>query len=148
MIRRPPRSTRTATLCPYTTLFRSDQLAEHLADFGGRDEVAAAAERIARGVIGLDAGRHVALDRDRPRGGDLGGELSPERRHCCGAGPEIGSTRVRRPFAVARQYAPPRILGTRSACPIVRPQSRTTSCGSGVRTNSPRKRKTPRTQAR
>src|SRR3546814_12606332 len=24
MIRRPPRSTRTATLCPYTTLFRSD----------------------------------------------------------------------------------------------------------------------------
>src|SRR3546814_4274742 len=87
MIRRPPRSTRTATLCPYTTLFRSDQLAEHLADFGRRDEVAAAAERIARGVIGLDAGRHVALDRDRPRGGDLGGELSPERRHCCGAGP-------------------------------------------------------------
>src|SRR3546814_6883760 len=25
MIRRPPRSTRTHTLCPYTTLFRSDQ---------------------------------------------------------------------------------------------------------------------------
>src|SRR3546814_15452940 len=25
MIRRPPRSTRTDTLCPYTTLFRSDQ---------------------------------------------------------------------------------------------------------------------------
>src|SRR3546814_14250941 len=25
MIRRPPRSTRTATLCPYTTLFRSSQ---------------------------------------------------------------------------------------------------------------------------
>src|SRR3546814_9381664 len=28
MIRRPPRSTRTDTLFPYTTLFRSDQLAE------------------------------------------------------------------------------------------------------------------------
>src|SRR3546814_13031219 len=38
MIRRPPRSTRTDTLCPYTTLFRSkrsevlfvDYIAEHL----------------------------------------------------------------------------------------------------------------------
>src|SRR3546814_13179233 len=28
MIRRPPRSTRTDTLFPYTTLFRSDRLAE------------------------------------------------------------------------------------------------------------------------
>src|SRR3546814_16674841 len=28
MIRRPPRSTRTDTLFPYTTLFRSDQLGE------------------------------------------------------------------------------------------------------------------------
>src|SRR3546814_12886801 len=27
MIRRPPRSTRTDTLCPYTTLFRSDVIA-------------------------------------------------------------------------------------------------------------------------
>src|SRR3546814_18790582 len=26
MIRRPPRSTRTDTLCPYTTLFRSDRI--------------------------------------------------------------------------------------------------------------------------
>src|SRR3546814_13610999 len=29
MIRRPPRSTRTDTLFPYTTLFRSDRLVEH-----------------------------------------------------------------------------------------------------------------------
>src|SRR3546814_2761028 len=29
MIRRPPRSTRTDTLFPYTTLFRSRELAEH-----------------------------------------------------------------------------------------------------------------------
>src|SRR3546814_3709614 len=44
MIRRPPRSTRTATLFPYTTLFRS-----------GRGEAALAAER-AKGneVIALD----------------------------------------------------------------------------------------------
>src|SRR3546814_9079132 len=32
MIRRPPRSTRTATLFPYTTLFRSQALAALLAD--------------------------------------------------------------------------------------------------------------------
>src|SRR3546814_20617548 len=33
MIRRPPRSTRTDTLFPYTTLFRSDAVAQpHLAD--------------------------------------------------------------------------------------------------------------------
>src|SRR3546814_7142152 len=46
MRRRPPRSTRTDTLFPYTTLFRSEQLAERLlvpGDAGGldpRDEVA------------------------------------------------------------------------------------------------------------
>src|SRR3546814_4099943 len=35
MIRRPPRSTRTDTLFPYTTLFRSaDQIIEHRALFG------------------------------------------------------------------------------------------------------------------
>src|SRR3546814_8819305 len=36
MIRRPPRSTRTDTLFPYTTLFRSDQPADDL-DVGGVD---------------------------------------------------------------------------------------------------------------
>src|SRR3546814_3279635 len=34
MIRRPPRSTRTDTLFPYTTLFRSDRLSEGLALHG------------------------------------------------------------------------------------------------------------------
>src|SRR3546814_1519593 len=32
MIRRPPRSTRTDTLFPYTTLFRSDPILRHLLD--------------------------------------------------------------------------------------------------------------------
>src|SRR3546814_16006406 len=41
MIRRPPRSTRTDTLCPYTTLFRSvqavaDHAARHLAALAAR----------------------------------------------------------------------------------------------------------------
>src|SRR3546814_16767471 len=35
MIRRPPRSTRTATLFPYTTLFRSDQLVRRGIDIVG-----------------------------------------------------------------------------------------------------------------
>src|SRR3546814_6293709 len=34
MIRRPPRSTRTDTLFPYTTLFRSFNWADHLRDMG------------------------------------------------------------------------------------------------------------------
>src|SRR3546814_9722652 len=40
MIRRPPRSTRTDTLCPYTTLFRSDALrsAEFQPDPRGQSE--------------------------------------------------------------------------------------------------------------
>src|SRR3546814_16069990 len=45
MIRRPPRSTRTATLFPYTTLFRSEKHAHDLAQ-----------RRLARGLA-LDAGR-------------------------------------------------------------------------------------------
>src|SRR3546814_19632185 len=36
MIRRPPRSTRTDTLFPYTTLFRSHALRKHLRGGGGR----------------------------------------------------------------------------------------------------------------
>src|SRR3546814_16284791 len=42
MIRRPPRSTRTDTLFPYTTLFRSDRAEDacEIADFLGNQEVA------------------------------------------------------------------------------------------------------------
>src|SRR3546814_1809492 len=36
MLRRPPRSTRTDTLFPYTTLFRSGRQARHVAVGGGR----------------------------------------------------------------------------------------------------------------
>src|SRR3546814_6908931 len=43
MIRRPPRSTRTDTLFPYTTLFRSDRPGKtRRADAGDRDDCAAA----------------------------------------------------------------------------------------------------------
>src|SRR3546814_14374278 len=60
MIRRPPRSTRTDTLFPYTTLFRSDELADLFRDRGFRGAA--------------DRGRHPLLPHpDR-------GEHPPPRR--------------------------------------------------------------------
>src|SRR3546814_5411394 len=77
MIRRPPRSTRTDTLFPYTTLFRSERAVLSAATgAGGRSRGDAAAGRAAPGgaVRGQpDAARHAAGRRrgDRPRpGGD------------------------------------------------------------------------------
>src|SRR3546814_5600865 len=57
MIRRPPRSTRTDTLFPYTTLFRSD-VADRRAGVGGRPRAA-----MERGRAGGDA-----QERDRGAG--------------------------------------------------------------------------------
>src|SRR3546814_11782958 len=73
MIRRPPRSTRTDTLFPYTTLFRSLAVAEQKARsprHGVRaeteqglgvvcDDVVVSDEQVLR-VIDMDAGRHGA----------------------------------------------------------------------------------------
>src|SRR3546814_19520308 len=42
MIRRPPRSTLTDTLCPYTTLFRSDHVGGHKACSSGVDRASQA----------------------------------------------------------------------------------------------------------
>src|SRR3546814_15502163 len=57
MIRRPPRSTRTDTLFPYTTLFRS---AEQREDLAALDLQAYVLERLEPGRIGLGE----ALDGD------------------------------------------------------------------------------------
>src|SRR3546814_4748965 len=54
MIRRPPRSTRTDTLFPYTTLFRSaeaDQLRRAMATFKHTGGVAHFRERLMSGMI-------------------------------------------------------------------------------------------------
>src|SRR3546814_10686774 len=59
MIRRPPRSTRTDTLFPYTTLFRSEV---RFADAGGGVEIEGG-EGLARGQAGL-----VAMALDAPGG--------------------------------------------------------------------------------
>src|SRR3546814_18251062 len=53
MIRRPPRSTRTDTLFPYTTLFRSERLAEVI-DEGADCFFAAAIERPLADTVDLD----------------------------------------------------------------------------------------------
>src|SRR3546814_7864158 len=62
MIRRPPRSTRTDTLFPYTTLFRSPQLAgvDRVECMLGVDESAGAAD-----LLGL--GHHVQRERGLAR---------------------------------------------------------------------------------
>src|SRR3546814_5975583 len=58
MLRRPPRSTRTDTLFPYTTRFRSHRLIPHAADL------------VQPGMLGADAGV-VEAGRDAVRLGDL-----------------------------------------------------------------------------
>src|SRR3546814_18883897 len=55
MIRRPPRSTRTDTLCPYTTLFRSGER-QQFQPFVGGEQVGARARR------GQDAERTLGQD--------------------------------------------------------------------------------------
>src|SRR3546814_15685152 len=61
MIRRPPRSTRTDTLFPYTTLFRSDRRFGVLPGGGEGVDVAADAEIFA--ASGEDDGAYVPLRR-------------------------------------------------------------------------------------
>src|SRR3546814_13235492 len=72
MIRRPPRSTRTDTLFPYTTLFLSREAARLLGDGDGDDRLALLAQLGALGDVaqaveidvgaGVDAHQHLAAD--------------------------------------------------------------------------------------
>src|SRR3546814_20532060 len=80
MIRRPPRSTRTDTLFPYTTLFRS--LAQGV--WRSEDRPSAAHEGSGEGESSAQAGdlRPDARQVD-PAGGGSGKLLSPERRRRC-----------------------------------------------------------------
>src|SRR3546814_13910240 len=71
MIRRPPRSTRTDTLFPYTTLFRSAITLDHLAQFGN-------AERLAIEI--LDSRASAILGDPRHRDISEIGERIAERR--------------------------------------------------------------------
>src|SRR3546814_3098081 len=71
MIRRPPRSTRTDTLFPYTTLFRStDRIAERTVERGrvlgavGEDAGVDVAVEFQRGTDRADAAVHHVAGRD------------------------------------------------------------------------------------
>src|SRR3546814_3388927 len=61
MIRRPPRSTRTDTLFPYTTLFRSEQQQHHGEERREEDEPGAVADR-AQCPAAIGAAHHDAAD--------------------------------------------------------------------------------------
>src|SRR3546814_20868452 len=90
MIRRPPRSTRTDTLFPYTTLFRSqqrvflaefrDRAVDHLChDLGGLARLAClflGDRAFARDQVGVEI---VAVERQRIGGGALHRKLLAER---------------------------------------------------------------------
>src|SRR3546814_15629592 len=81
MRRRPPRSTRTDTLFPYTTLFRSQ---------AGRR---AAGEHAARSR-GLHPGRSGQMAQDREGGGDFAGSVRLGATNmAAGHGPAIGMPR-------------------------------------------------------
>src|SRR3546814_2216055 len=80
MIRRPPRSTRTDTLFPYTTLFRSDQVDVVL--FGqARDLLGRVAQRkrlAVRDTCAIEDASGLAHGIFRAAGVVLGGRLAPE----------------------------------------------------------------------
>src|SRR3546814_4262003 len=66
MIRRPPRSTRTDTLFPYTTLFRSQWLEKHLIDYAGNVILVTHDRYFLDNVVGwvleLDRGRGIPFE--------------------------------------------------------------------------------------
>src|SRR3546814_4044628 len=80
MIRRPPRSTRTDTLFPYTTLFRSAVLLEAIAAAPLANQL-----RIDRVGANVDSGAGQRVDRLEGNGRDMRGlergEHIPCRRH-------------------------------------------------------------------
>src|SRR3546814_1870834 len=71
MIRRPPRSTRTDTLFPYTTLFRSVPAHRHAAM--GRARACARAP----GAVGQHVARRLARPDERRQSGAAGDVLRP-----------------------------------------------------------------------
>src|SRR3546814_4931924 len=75
MIRRPPRSTRTDTLFPYTTLFRSDDdMARIVAALQAEAEIDAAEQmfRVRRIGRGVHASHRAAVEDGREHGAGTG----------------------------------------------------------------------------
>src|SRR3546814_6551424 len=76
MIRRPPRSTRTDTLFPYTTLFRSPRRNEHA--IGRRQAAQGSAPRAVRAAQ-PDPDDHRLRDRHRPDLSRINGQARRDR---------------------------------------------------------------------
>src|SRR3546814_17842837 len=81
MRRRPTRSTRTATLFPYTTLFRSAAAADLRQDAGARPRTGEV-RRLRRRPAGRHAAPLAALQQPQPAGADGGdhGQRAAARR--------------------------------------------------------------------
>src|SRR3546814_17224013 len=70
MIRRPPRSTRTDTLFPYTTLFRSKTINDRFTDYAGSTQAVMGIDTllgamVASGRITVGAAAGIRADIDR-----------------------------------------------------------------------------------
>src|SRR3546814_1353511 len=91
MLRRPPRATRTDTLLPYTTLFRSDR--EQRERHGEEDDPVRA---VAVALVARDADD----DREDRPGQDVVGRRGRERQ-AARLGAEIGRAHVRTPVTNA-----------------------------------------------
>src|SRR3546814_13949086 len=120
MIRRPPRSTRTDTLFPYTTLFRShaggDQRAARRAWRGARDAGATASARV-EGCARNDPLGVLAARRSCPRGA---GPAVPGRLRTRDL-PAPHAVRRRRGRARRRRGRPPALAHRLQPPPAPRP---------------------------
>src|SRR3546814_19274804 len=108
MIRRPPRSTRTDTLFPYTTLFRSVQLHVDARVLGGGDPVQHLRQTAPAGDLGELVGiervdRHVDAANAEPR--QLG-RVARERAAVGGDGGTVGGAACDVARTVANVRAP------------------------------------------
>src|SRR3546814_14784983 len=123
MIRRPPRSTRTDTLLPYTTLFRSG-----VAHRGGHLAVGAPRAGNRHRALAGRADRARLHDRlSRPRVRRL--PLRPFGRLRGAAGDDAARAHVGRPAGAGRGEA----VGPLSPRPSLSPRAPPTPCGGGGR---------------
>src|SRR3546814_11694324 len=95
MMRRPPRSTRTDTLFPYTTLFRSRIVRTGAPRARSAPGTCAAAPDIA-GLLAAHVARLPPAD-----------DRVPLRHHACRDGPRVERNDRAQPAAIAHRAAPP-----------------------------------------
>src|SRR3546814_3105978 len=73
MIRRPPRSTRTYTLLPYTTLFRSQQMLAQAAAYGPTDLQVLFRSAADQKIVAIDRHDIELIRAAMQRGSSMGG---------------------------------------------------------------------------